>query len=150
MGELSDLEKSANALRFAAMNLLARREHSRKEVWDKLMRKIEPDKDQLDTVLNKLVDDDLLSDQRFSEAFVRWRVGKGQGPNRIRVELRERGVDADEVLRVCGVDWFALVKVVANKRFGGLPAQNLKEKAKRMRFLQYRGFSADHVRTVLK
>lgn len=131
------------------MNILARRENSRKEVRDKLLKKFDPDAELLNAVLDKLVADDLLSDQRFSEAFVRWRVGKGQGPVRIRMELRERGVDGDVVLRGCGVDWFALATKVAHKRFGESPAVDLKQRARRMRFLQYRGFSSEQIRAAL-
>ncbi len=140
---------SAKDLRLGAMNMLARREHSRKEVRDKLLKKFEPNTELLDAVLDKLVADDLLSDQRFSEAFVRWRVGKGQGPVRIRMELRERGVDGDAALRECDVDWFALVVEVAHKRFGASPAIDPKQRAKRMRFLQYRGFSGEQIRAAL-
>jgi len=140
---------SAKDLRLGAMNILARREHSRKEVRDKLLQKFDPGTELLDAVLDQLVADDLLSDQRFSEAFVRWRVGKGQGPVRIRMELRERGVDGDAVLRECDVDWFALVVEVAHKRFGAGPATDPKQRAKRMRFLQYRGFSGEQIRAAL-
>ena len=140
---------SAKDLRLGAMNILARREHSRKEVRDKLLKKLDPATELLDAVLDQLVADDLLSDQRFSEAFVRWRVGKGQGPVRIRMELRERGVDGDAVLRECDVDWFALVVEVAHKRFGASPATDPKQRAKRMRFLQYRGFSGEQIRAAL-
>lgn len=140
---------SAKDLRLGAMNILARREHSRKEVRDKLLQKFDPDTELLETVLDQLVADDLLSDQRFSEAFVRWRVGKGQGPVRIRMELRERGVDGGAVLRECDVDWFALVVEVAHKRFGASPATDPKQRAKRMRFLQYRGFTGEHIRAAL-
>ncbi|MEZ0122892.1 MAG: regulatory protein RecX [Candidatus Reddybacter sp.] len=140
---------SAKNLRLGAMNILARREHSRKEVRDKLLKKFDPSAELLDAVLDKLVVDDLLSDQRFSEAFVRWRVGKGQGAVRIRMELRERGVDGDAVLRECDVDWFALAVEVAHKRFGASPAIDPKQRAKRMRFLQYRGFNGEQIRAAL-
>lgn len=140
---------SAKDLRLGAMNILARREHSRKEVRDKLLKKFDPGTELLDAVLDKLIADDLLSDKRFSEAFLRWRVGKGQGPVRIRMELRERGVDGDTVLRECDVDWFALVVAVAHKRFGASPATDPKQRAKRMRFLQYRGFNGEQIRAAL-
>lgn len=144
-----DKEKLVQALRYAAMNLLARREHSRKEIRDKLIRKLDPDIGQLDAVLDRLAEQDLLSDQRFGEAFVRWRVARGQGPVRIRMELGERGVDADEALSQCAVDWFTLALEVAEKRFGTSPAVDHKERAKRVRFLQYRGFTGAQVREVL-
>ena len=141
---------SAKQLRLGAMNILARREYSRKELADKLRQKFTPDSELLQAVLDTLVADDLLSDQRFSEAFVRWRVGKGQGPVRIGMELRERGVDGDAVLRQCDVDWFALAEKVACKRFGEAVAIDPKQRAKRMRFLQYRGFSGEQIRAALQ
>lgn len=141
---------SAKDLRLSAMNILAHRENSRKELRDKLLRKFAPEVELLDAVLDQLVADDLLSDQRFSEAFVRWRASKGQGPVRIRAALRERGVDGDGALRESDVDWFALAAEVAHKRFGASPVTDAKQRAKRMRFLQYRGFSGEQIRAALQ
>ena len=136
-------------LRIAAMNLLAPAAATSTTREAKLVRKLNPDKEQLETVLDKLVDDSLLSDQRFGEAFVRWRSGKGQGPVRIRVQWSVATFSNDNVLSACDVDWFTLAEEVAIKRFGETPAPDQKEKARRMRFLQYRGFSGEHVRAVL-
>ena len=44
--------------------------------------------------LDRLAGRDLVSDERFAEAFLRSRLERGQGPLRIRAQLKERGVDA--------------------------------------------------------
>lgn len=80
------------------MDLLARREHSRAELVEKLQRKY-PDADQhfdplFDDVLDQLEQDGLLSDSRFAEAYVRYRRSRGFGPLLIRQELRGKGIDA--------------------------------------------------------
>jgi regulatory protein len=36
------------------------------------------------------------------------------------------------------------------KKFGAAPATELKDKARRLRFMQYRGFHADHYRHILE
>ena len=133
-------------VRLVAMNLLARREHSLLELRDKLKRRFSDDAT-IDEQLSRLADENLQSDLRFAESYVRQRVGGGFGPLRLRDELRERGVsgpDIDVALKTDEVDWRELASEVLRRKFGeGLPA-DLKEKARRIRFMQYRGFAAEH------
>ena len=78
------------------MNLLARREHSTRELRDKLLvRGFE--EDEITPALQLLSQEGLLSDERFTESFIHWRIGRGSGPLKIRAELRQRGV-ADEII----------------------------------------------------
>ena len=73
-----------------AMNLLARREHSRAELKEKLLkREFEPD--EVEATVASLADRNLISDERFAESFATGRIRRGQGPVRIRQELRQRG-----------------------------------------------------------
>ncbi|MEM8685156.1 MAG: RecX family transcriptional regulator [Pseudomonadota bacterium] len=44
-------------------------------------------------------------------------------------------------------DWYALAVDVRMKKFGPGPASDFKDKARQMRFLQYRGFETDHIAT---
>lgn len=74
------------------MDYLARREHSRQELYTKLSRK-EYMSEVINETLDRLEQQDLLSDQRFAENFTRHRVNQGYGRLRIRQELRLRGVD---------------------------------------------------------
>lgn len=133
------------------MDLLAVREHSRKELSGKLQARID-DIAGLEEVLDRLEQDGLLSDQRFAEAFVRSRTGRGQGPLRIRQELLQRGVAEmliQNAIDAQGCDWFELAGQVAERKFGREPALERSELARRLRFLQYRGFTAEQCREAL-
>jgi len=131
-----------------AMNLLARREHSQAELRTKLAAR-EYSPEEIEATVTALVADGLLSDERFAEAYIAARTRTGQGPVRIRGELKQRGVDAGIIgmyLDDAGLEWHSLAREVRNKKFGeGIPTE-FKEKAKQMRFLEYRGFTSEHIR----
>ena len=150
--EISDaVESDPAAIRLAAMNLLARREHSVRELRTRLQRNF-PDATMIDEVLTRLIADRLQSDVRFAESYARQRMGRGYGPLRLREELRQRGVSEADVtvaLDEMAVDWCAVAAEVMRKKFGTGDARDLKEKGKRARFMQYRGFSADHYQQLL-
>ena len=134
-----------------AMDYLARREHARAELLNKLTRfGFEPDV--AADAVESLIEDGLQSDERFTEAFVRARINQGKGPARIRVDLKERGVAAvlvDEALAESGQDWFALAREVRLKKFGAACPNEFKEKARQMRFLQSRGFEPDQIQVAV-
>ena len=133
-------------VRRAAMDLLARREHSLRELHDKLKRRF-PDPDLVMQELERLREEHLQSDTRFAESFARQRVLRGQGPLRIRQEMRQRGLgdsEISEAIASLDVNWFDLAAEVLEKKFGGLPVEDIKERARRQRFMQYRGFSLEH------
>ena len=133
-------------IRRAAMNLLARREHSLGELRQKLRRRFEGEA-MLETELQKLVDENLQSDDRYAESFVRVRTGRGYGPGRVRQEMREKSLSDVAIARAfeaAALDWRALADTVFRKKFGEPGPVELKEKSRRIRFMQYRGFSADH------
>jgi len=132
------------------MDLLARREHSRLELEQKLTaRSFEAS--QVADVLDELEGDGLLSSERFAESFVAARYAKGQGPYRIRRELAERGIEeAGDWLDRARFDWDALARETRIRRFGPEKPGDLKEKARQTRFLEYRGFSHDQIRQALE
>ena len=133
------------------MDFLARREYGRLELVKKLAAG-GFDHDVADSAVGKLTEEGLQSDRRFAENFVQARIGRGKGPVRIRLELGQRGIgdaDIDAAIDACGVDWSALASQVHGKKFGGARPSDFSEKAKQMRFLQYRGFEPDHIRRVL-
>ncbi len=146
---------SDDEARAAALRLLARREHTRRELTDKLgKRGFEPRI--IGRVLDGLESDGLLDERRFAESFVRSRLDRGQGPLRIGGELRLRGVDgavADEVLQQAGdeagVDWIARAHAARARRFGPDVATDRREAARQARFLEQRGFTAAQVRAAL-
>lgn len=138
-------------VREGALRLLARREHSAQELRQKLLRREHP-AEVVDAVLQQLAAERLLSDDRFAEEFVRSRRSKGFGPQRIRAELRQRGVDptvAEGHLRSSEEDWQARALTEYRKRFGDQPPRDLAERGKHYRFLVNRGFTADQIRKVL-
>ena len=133
------------------MDLLARREHGRQELERKLGRRFDPG--ELQAALSALAREGLQSDARFAEGFARERVLRGYGPRRIQQELLQRGVSgsvADRALRDLEtgehLDWRRLARQALEKKFGesALPA-DFAERARRLRFLQYRGFSTEEL-----
>lgn len=147
-------EPTPASIRIMAMNFLAVREHSAKELQGKLAKKC----DQLDlirVVIEKLKSDGLQSDDRFAEAYTNMRLRQGKGAQIIRLELREKGIN-DELIGECLInavqdtDWNLLALKAYQKKFGDRPIDDLKEKSKRMRFLTARGFSAANIQYVFK
>lgn len=138
--------------RRTAMNLLARREHSSRELKRKLkVRGMEGAA--VDQALAALQEERLLSDERFVEMLVHSRISKGQGPLRIQAELREHGVSDDLVSAAVDVNdpqWHDKIKEVRHKRFGASLPSTIDERAKQMRFLQYRGFTSEQIRAAFK
>ncbi len=141
------LETSAD-IRFAAMNLLARREHSRLELVRKLQTRVE-NMELLDTVLDRLIEDHLLDDERFCEAFVRMRANSGYGPVRVRAELKDRGVCDQLIAQYMAAhdnDWFEQARLAFEKKYGTSPENDAKSRAKQQRFLAQRGFSFEQIK----
>lgn len=131
------------AIRRTALDLLARREHSYAEMLRKL-RQRGAELSMIEIELDRLQKDDLLSDARFCEAYVHARSQRGYGPQRLREELRQRGVAEpliEQELHNGERDWAALALTVFAKRFPEGPATDLKERARQQRFMQYRGFA---------
>jgi regulatory protein len=142
----------SQSVRATAMNLLARREHSTQELRDKLLARGFED-DEIMPALQTLSREGLLSDERFTESFIHSRMARGSGPVKIRAELRQRGV-ADEVIADWLDErdhaWLERAEAVRCKKFGTALPVDYKEKARQARFLQYRGFSAEQTRHVLR
>lgn len=134
-----------------AMDLLARREHGRAELERKLAAAgFEPEV--VADALQQLVEEGLQSDRRFVESFVQSRINQGKGPLRIHADLGQRGIAAslvDQVLEEAGEDWYALARDARLKKFGRSQPAEYKEKARQMRFLQYRGFEPDQIRAAV-
>jgi regulatory protein len=140
-------------IRVAAMNLLARREHSRLELQRKLDARFSDCADLVREVLNRLTEQGLQSDRRFAESYGRSRVSRGYGAQRIRLELRDKGVeDADihGVFAELNADWFELARQTLQKKFGARRPADFKSRAKCQRFLHYRGFSNDQIRYAIE
>jgi regulatory protein len=134
------------------VRLLARREHSIDELRRKLLGKGYPS-DTIEPVIQKLAGKRLVSDERFTSSFVHHHAKRGQGPVRIRAELRQQGIadsQVDEALRSAEIDWVQLAREVRRRKFGATAPRSLGERAKQARFLQYRGFDAEQLRAAFR
>jgi len=140
------------AARAAAMRLLSRREHSRLELRVKLRRRRYAE-EIIESVIDQLIIDNLLSEERFARALVVTRTERGYGPIRIAHDLRESGVGAELIDLVVDADsetWRVRLCDILLKKFGAEPPNDYKEWARRANYLQRRGFSTSMVRSVLK
>ena len=147
----ADAEKTLKTtLRRSAMDYLARREHSRAELFDKLLRKYPEQEILLSPVLDQLEHDGLLSDERFTEAYIRYRRNRGFGPLLIRQELRGKGVSNNLVeahLDSSDSEWRnSLIALIERKSRGKASIdKDAKARQKLFRFCLSRGFSAEHI-----
>ena len=128
------------AIRLKIMDFLSRREHSSREILNKMSNRVESKEMLLDSI-KELVDDGLLSDERFAESYFQSRKNRGYGPLRIRNELKQKGV-GDQIFFTLSneVNWskYAL-EALKKKTNGDLPSE-IKDVLKLKRFLNYRGF----------
>jgi len=142
--------KDASAAELAAVALLARRDYASAELGSKLCER-GFDSQVVEELLTRLRARRLLNDERYAGHFVQYHSARGQGPVRIRRDLQALGVDAALIDAALGAvsDWAALAREVRRRRFGAKPPELWREKGRQARFLQYRGFSNDHIRTAL-
>jgi regulatory protein len=140
------------SIRQTALNLLARREHSASELIRKLRTKKFEMAD-IQTIVQTLEQEGLLSNLRFVESYIHYRRNKGLGPLRIQMELIERGIPEDIIeqqLNIADNAWFAEAYHVWQKRFKKQMPTDFKMRAQQMRFLQYRGFTREQIESVFE
>jgi regulatory protein len=137
----------AQAARLAATALLARRDFASKELHEKLTQR-GFEEATVASLLAGLAREGILDDGRYAQNYVTYHAGRGQGPMRIAADLRRRGLAAELIDAALerGPDWKALARKVCRTRFGLEPPTSWAQRARQARFLQYRGFSSDHIR----
>ncbi len=138
-------------IREKCIRLLTRREHSQRELLDKLGLK-GFDRSEIQLVIDMLIDEGWQSDERFAESYTRYRIRKGFGPVKIAYELRQRGIvgfNLDPVVLDLTGSWFNLIEQVCHKKFGDNKPTSEKEWLKQSRFLQQRGFTHELIKTVI-
>jgi len=128
-------------LRARALRLLARREHTRTE----LERKLAPHAESSEAVhglVSRLKEKNQLSEERFAEERARV-LSRKYGAARIRQDLKAKGVSAELIARYSSSDdEMQKAREILERKYR-TPAATREEKAKRMRFLQSRGFSSE-------
>lgn len=142
------MTKMQKSLRSRALDLLSRREHSRKELWQKLLPYAEHS-DELDVLLDELAENNWQSDERFTESFIHSKSQK-YGHFHLQQALLAKGVDREIITQFLPEtdDELEHARDVLLKKFKQA-AQSQSEKQKQIRFLLYRGFKMDTVMTVL-
>jgi regulatory protein len=145
-----DAAADPEAARAVAIAWLARRDFASGE----LRRRLEGrgfEAGAIAAALAALMEERALDDARFAQSYVTHHAGRGQGPVRIGADLAALGltpVDVDTAL-AAGPEWGALAREVRARKFGAQTPVTWAEKGRQARFLQYRGFSSDHIRLAL-
>ena len=148
----ADTERLADprALNVAAAALLARRDYARAELESRLVEQ-GFDAGAVAALLDELTEQRIIDDARYAERYVAFQAGRGYGPQRVRRKLTELGL-APELIGAAldaGPDWPAVAREQRARKFGREPPTTWAEKARQARFLQYRGFSTDHIHSAL-
>lgn len=134
-----------------ALGLLARREHSRKELSRKLTSR-GLDAGEVQAAVDRLAGEGWQDDSRFAESLVRNRVASGYGPLRIRAELSTHSLDSDAIARAMGTfegDWAENARDLVRRRFGKT-LDDLAQQRKAADFLIRRGFDGSSVRAATR
>lgn len=139
------------AARQKAIGLLARRDFASRELQGRLADAgYEPEA--AAAAVTELEEDRLVDDERYVESAVASRIARGQGPIRIALELKRVGVApalVERAVEAKSPEWGARAVELRRRRFGREVPQGPKERARQIRFLLYRGFTMDHVRSAL-
>jgi regulatory protein len=139
--------RDPDAARAAAIAQLARRDFASGELRLKLESQ-GYEKAVAAAVIAELIEERILDDGRYAEHYVASHAERGHGPLRIAAELRSLGVPDTliDTALTTGPDWRALAREVRVRKFGAESPEEWAEKTRQARFLQYRGFSSDHIR----
>ena len=161
-----DAIKAESRLRWLAFYYLSRREHGKAELKQKLIDK-EQDPLKIDELLTEFEEKGYQSDYRTTLMLIRENIRKGRGRSRIMQEFYKKKiampsnldelidmanseseefsefVDDNEDSLVEGIDWLKLAVEARTKKYGNDIPLEQKDKAKQLRFLQYRGFKAN-------
>ena len=138
-----------NAVYNKALDLLSRREHSSKEIREKLILRFD-DIVIINSVITKLEENNLINNTRFAEAYVSSRKRKGFGPKKISFELLSKGVSESVANRVIDEEggWKRAAKLAFTKKFKNGLSSDVKNSLKQKSFLKNRGFGFKEIESV--
>jgi regulatory protein len=143
-------EDSLEHARDTAIALLARRDFASAELQAKLAS-CGVAREVAAHLIAELIAERMLDDARFAASYAMTRASRGLGPVRIGAGLRTLGV-AGELIEAAlenAADWGLRAREVRERRFGRELPRDWPQRARQARFLQYRGFSSDHIRSAL-
>lgn len=134
-----------------ALKLLARREHGRAELAQKLSRR-GWERTHIEPALQRLSEAGYLSDARYAQARVAELRRRRYGPLRAQAELRARGVDEQAIAEAVQVDdevWYQACRAARAQVFGRQSPTTVLERSRLQRQLQTRGFTGAQIRAAL-
>jgi regulatory protein len=102
----------------------------------------------VDELIERLIAEKLLDDRRYLQNFVAYHAARGQGPNRVRADLRKLGLTDAESSLDDYPDWVAHLKRARQKKFGTSLPTNYADRQRQARFLAYRGYTGAQIRAV--
>ncbi len=161
-----DAIKAESRLRWLAFYYLSRREYGKSELRQKLLDK-EQEAEKIDALLDEFEEKGYQSDYRTTLMLIRENIRKGRGRGRIKQEFYRKKMampdNIDELIDMAnaesdefsefiddsadnlveGIDWLKLAVSARTRKYGDTIPVEQKDKAKQLRFLQYRGFSSD-------
>ncbi len=128
-----------------ALDHLARREHTRFTLREKLMQKGFLHQS-VEAVLDFLIQQGFLNEERFCEAFIQKRIRQGYGPIRIIAECHQFVINNDIIFSQLPQEefWLAAIQKILQKKFR--PSRLPKEQLRQIRYLQYRGFKLSQIK----
>jgi regulatory protein len=140
----------ARAARVAALDALARRDYASEDLRRKLIEK-GYDAVVVAPLLDALRAEKLLDDRRYAENFVAYHAARGQGPLRVRADLRRHGLEGALVEECLDAfpEWIVHLREARQKKFGAKLPSTYADKQRQVRFLGYRGFTSAQIRTAL-
>lgn len=136
-----------------AIRLLANREHSQRELRDKLLQRFPEEGGAVDELVASLSQQGLQSDARLIESRIQLRVRKGYGPVAIAHELTQLGIDKAmqaQAFAAAAIDWPAELARVYTQKYRNARVVDQRDKAKRYRFLASRGFPSELIQKILR
>ena len=139
-------------IRFKILDLLSRREHSFKELIEKLNNRVNSEK-RLFEELTKLKEENLQSDERFAESYTRSRSVKGFGPEKISFELKSRGISENLISKIVyseQINWMEIIKKEFSKKFIVNNDFTEEDISRAKKFLLQRGFEFDQINQLFK
>ncbi len=103
------------------------------------------------SLVDQLRTEKLLDDRRYTENFVAYHAARGQGPLRVRADLRRKGLEGLLVEECLGAypDWIVHLRKARQKKFGAPAPGNYADKQRQSKFLGYRGFTGAQIRMAL-
>ncbi len=157
-----DLKKAIES----ACRMLSIREHSKKQLVLKLLKK-GFSQDVIEPCLQYVISENWLCEKRFCNSYIRSKANKGLGALRITQELKQQNIDQtviDTEFKNEAVDWQALckkhllkkIRIISSTKSYSMnsPVTDIGKKDENFRlklenFLRYRGFSNEEIQIAM-